>query len=336
MTTKSDIANDMTAIAITTPGKPEVLKPETMAVPWPETGQILIKVEAAGVNRPDIMQRLGLYPPPPDAPATPGLEVAGEIVAVGQGTDGPHKAGDRVTALVSGGGYAEYCLAQAGHALPIPEGLTAVEAAGLPETVFTVWSNVFVRAGLKPGETLLVHGGSSGIGTTAIQMAVAHGATVLVTAGSAEKCAFCEKLGATRGINYMTEDFAAITKEVTGGHGADVILDMVGGDYFERNFKAAAIDGRIAQIAFQGGAEAEVNFGLLLRKRLTLTGSTLRPRSAEEKSDLARQIKENVWPMIAAGNLRPVIDRTFPLANAAQAHERMESSAHIGKIILVP
>lgn len=332
----TNIPDQMTAIAITAPGRPEVLKTEHIAVPWPETGQILIKVAAAGVNRPDVFQRLGLYPPPPGAPTTPGLEVCGEVVATGNRNDGRYHIGDQVTALVAGGGYAEYCLAYEEHALPAPKNLTAVEAAGLPETVFTVWSNVFIRAALTAGETILVHGGSSGIGTTAIQMAKAFGATVLATAGSAEKCAFCEKLGAARAINYMTEDFISATKDETGGKGANVILDMVGGDYIERNFKAAAIDGRIAQIAFLQGAQADVDFSPLLGKRLTLTGSTLRPRTVAEKAELARQIEEKVWPLVADGRLRPIIDRSLPLSQAAAAHERMESSVHIGKIILTP
>ena len=334
MTASPDIPRQMTAIAIAAPGGPEVLKPERRAVPWPEAGEILIRVEAAGVNRPDVMQRMGLYPPPPDAPTTPGLEIAGEVVAVGRDGTPRHGVGARVTALVSGGGYAEYCVAKDAHALPIPDGLSAVEAAGLPETVFTVWSNVFVRAGLKAGETLLVHGGTSGIGTTAIQMAKAFGATVLATAGTAEKCAFCEDLGAARAINYMTEDFVAETRAAATSRGADVILDMVGGDYIERNFRAAAVEGRIALIAFLGGATAEVDFTPLLVKRLTLTGSTLRPRSADEKAALAREIEDRVWPMVADGRVRTVIDSTFPLAEAAAAHARMEAGAHIGKIIL--
>jgi len=331
-----NIPSQMAAIAISTPGGPDVLKLEHRAVPWPQDGQILIKVEAAGVNRPDILQRLGLYPPPPGAPSTPGLEVAGEVVAKGRGSDTRHKIGDRVTALVSGGGYAEYCLAHDTLALPIPAPLTAVQAAGLPETVFTVWSNIFVRAALKPGETILIHGGSSGIGTTAIQMAKAHGATVFATAGTEAKCKACLKLGAKKAFNYKSEDFVEGIKSATDGHGADVILDMVGGDYIERNFKAAATEGRIAQIAFLNGSEADVEFGPLLFKRLTLTGSTLRPRSVEEKAELARQIEENVWPLVRNGGLKPVICETFPLEKAAQAHARMEDGAHIGKLILVP
>ena len=331
-----EIPDQMAAIAITAPGAPEVLKLEHRAVPWPETGQILIRVEAAGVNRPDVFQRLGLYPPPPGAPSTPGLEVAGEVVAVGRGADTRYGPADRVTALVAGGGYAEYCLAHDAHALPIPAGLTAIEAAGLPETVFTVWSNVFVRAGLKSGEIILIHGGSSGIGTTAIQMAKAFGATVYATAGSAAKCAFCRKLGAGSAFNYNEVDFVDAIRTDTAGHGADVILDMVGGDYIERNFKAAAVDGRIAQIAFLRGAQADVDFSALLYKRLTLTGSTLRPRSVEDKAELAAQVETRVWPLVEDGRLAPVIDTTFPLGQAALAHKRMEAGSHIGKIILVP
>ncbi len=330
------IPSQMAAITISAPGGPDVLITEHRAVPWPQDGQILIRVEAAGVNRPDILQRLGLYPPPPDAPSTPGLEVAGEVVAIGRGPDTRHKIGDQVTALVSGGGYAEYCLAHDVHALPIPSPLTAIEAAGLPETVFTVWSNIFIRAALKPGETILIHGGSSGIGTTAIQMAKAHGATVFATAGSKAKCDACLKLGAKKAFNYKNEDFVEGIKSATGGHGADVILDMVGGDYIERNFKAAATEGRIAQIAFLNGSQADVEFGPLLFKRLTLTGSTLRPRSVAEKADLARQVEDKVWPLVHDGDLKPVISETFPLEKAAQAHARMEDGAHIGKLILVP
>jgi len=331
-----NIPQQMAAIAISAPGGPEVLKLEHRAVPWPEKAQILIRVEAAGVNRPDILQRLGLYPPPPGAPSTPGLEVAGEVVATGPGAGTRHRIGDRVTALVSGGGYAEYCLAHDAHALPIPSPLTAIEAAGLPETVFTVWSNIFVRAGLQSGETILIHGGSSGIGTTAIQMARAMGATVFVTAGSKVKCEFCENLGAEQAFNYLQEDFVEGVKSATGGRGADVILDMVGGDYIERNFRAAAIEGRIAQIAFLNGSQADVDFVPLLIRRLTLTGSTLRPRSVEEKAELASQIEEMVWPLVEDGRLKPVISETFALKDAGSAHERMEAGAHIGKLILVP
>ena len=324
----------MTAISITAPGKPEVLKPETRAVPWPETGQLLVKVAAAGVNRPDVLQRMGLYPAPPGASDLPGLEVAGEIVAIGKGGTSRYQVGDNVTALVAGGGYAEYCLAEEGLALPFPKGLSALQAAGLPETVFTVWSNVFVRGGLKNGETLLIHGGSSGIGTTAIQMAKALGSDVIITAGSDEKCDFCRELGADHVINYLTQDFVAETKAATDGRGVDVILDMVGGDYIERNFQACALEGRIAQIAFLGGSQADVDFAPLLTKRLTLTGSTLRPRSTAKKAELARDIEAKIWPLVGNGKIAPVIDRKFPLINAAKAHEHMESGKHMGKIML--
>ena len=325
----------MTAIAIPEPGGPEALVPVERPVPMPGPGQILVKVEAAGVNRPDIMQRKGLYPPPPGAPDIPGLEIAGTIVALGEGA-GTWKVGEAVCALVSGGGYAEYGLAEAGHALPIPAGLTAAEAAALPETVFTVWHNVFERGGLTAGEVLLVHGGASGIGTTAIQLAKAQGARVIVTCGSDDKCAACLKLGADRAINYHTSDFVAEVKAFAGGRGADVILDMIGGDYIERNFEAAAPDGRIVQIAFQNGFKATVDFRRLMLKRLTHTGSTLRSRTDTFKSALAQSVASHVWPLIAAGKLRPVMDSSYPLREAAAAHARMEGSGHIGKIVLVP
>ncbi|MGE0613372.1 MAG: NAD(P)H-quinone oxidoreductase [Hyphomicrobiales bacterium] len=323
----------MTAIGIASPGGPEVLQPVTLPVPQPGKGQLLVKVAAAGINRPDVLQRTGAYPPPKGASEIPGLEIAGEVVAAGTGAT-RFKPGDKVCALVSGGGYAEYCLAEEGATLPVPAGLSMIEAAALPETFFTVWHNVFERGALKPGEWLLVHGGSSGIGTTAIQMAAAFGARVLATAGSADKCAACEKLGAARGINYREEDFVEATRQETGGHGADVILDMVGGSYIERNFVAAAPDGRIVQIAFLGGPKAEVNFTRLMLKRLTFTGSTLRSRTDEVKAGIARALEEKVWPLIEAGRIRPVMDRTFPLAEASGAHARMETSAHIGKIML--
>lgn len=323
----------MTAIAIREPGGPDVLETRQIARPEPGHGEILIKVAAAGVNRPDTIQRMGLYPPPPGAPATPGLEVAGEVVATGPGVT-LWKTGDKVCALVGGGGYAEYCLAHEAHALPVPQGLSLTEAAALPETFFTVWTNVFERGALKAGETLLVHGGSSGIGTTAIQLASIFGARVLATAGSAEKCAACLKLGAEAAINYRTQDFVAETKRLTENHGADVILDMVGGDYIPRNIQAAATDGRIVSIAFLNGPTAEVNFLPVMLKRLTLTGSTLRPRSIEEKASLARALREKVWPLIEAGRVKPLIDTVFPLKDAAKAHALMEKSSHIGKIIL--
>lgn len=323
----------MTAIAIREPGGPDVLETRQISRPEPGHGEILIKVAAAGVNRPDTIQRMGLYPPPPGAPATPGLEVAGEVVATGPGVT-LWKTGDKVCALVGGGGYAEYCLAHEAHALPVPQGLSLTEAAALPETFFTVWTNVFERGALKAGETLLVHGGSSGIGTTAIQLASIFGARVLATAGSAEKCAACLKLGADAAINYRTQDFVAETMQMTESRGADVILDMVGGDYIPRNIQAAATDGRIVSIAFLNGATAEVNFLPVMLKRLTLTGSTLRPRSIEEKASLARALREKVWPLIEAGRVKPLIDTVFPLKDAAKAHALMEKSSHIGKIIL--
>jgi len=322
----------MTAIGIKAPGGPEVLVLEQRAVPSPGEGEILVKVAAAGVNRPDVMQRQGLYPPPPGAPDIPGLEIAGEIVALGSGVK-RWKIGDRVMALVVGGGYAEYCLAQASHVLPVGT-LPIIEAAAIPETFLTVWHNVFERGALKAGETLLVHGGSSGIGTTAIQLAKAFGARVITTAGSAEKCAACRKLGADVAINYKTEDFVAATKAATGDKGADVILDMVGGDYIARNYEAAAVEGHIVQIAFQGGPKAEVNFMRLMLKRLHHTGSTLRSRSNADKAAIARAVEDNVLPLLAAGKVKPIIYKTFPLKDAASAHALMESSAHIGKIVL--
>lgn len=323
----------MTAIAIREPGGPEMLVPEQRPVPAPRPGEILVKVAAAGVNRPDVMQRRGLYPPPKGAPDIPGLEIAGAVVACGDGVT-RWKIGDQVTALVVGGGYAEYCVAVEGHALPVPAGLSATQAAAIPETFFTVWHNVFERGGLKAGETLLVHGGSSGIGTAAIQLAKNFGARVIVTAGSAEKCEACRRLGADVAVDYKTEDFVAAVKQATDGKGADVILDMVGGDYVERNYEAAAVEGRIVQIAFQGAAKATVNYMRLMLKRLHHTGSTLRSRSNADKTAIARAIEAKVWPLVAAGKVRPVIDKTFPLAEAAAAHARMESSQHIGKIVL--
>ena len=323
----------MTAIAIGAPGGPEVLVPEQRALPAPGAGEILLKVAAAGVNRPDVMQRQGLYPPPKGAPDIPGLEVAGEVVALGSGVT-RWKPGARVMALVIGGGYAEYCLAHATHALAVPAKLSDVEAAAIPETFFTVWHNVFERGALKSGETLLVHGGTSGIGTTAIQLAKAFGARVIVTAGSAEKCEAARKLGADVAVNYKTEDFVAATKAATVTKGAEVILDMVGGDYIERNYEAAAVEGRIVQIAFQGSPKATVDFRRIMLKRLHHTGSTLRSRSVADKGAIAQAIENKVLPLIAAGQVKPVIDSTFPLAKAAAAHARMETSAHIGKIVL--
>jgi len=328
-----DLPEQMTAIEISAPGGPEVLRPTTMRRPYPEQGELLIKVAGAGVNRPDILQRMGLYPPPPGAPETPGLEIAGTVAVAGRDTK-RFKEGDQICALVPGGGYAEYCLVHEDNALPVPKALSLTEAAGVPETFFTVWTNVFQRGGLKSGENFLVHGGSSGIGTTAIMLAKAFGATVFATAGSDEKCAACTKLGADRAINYMTEDFPSVIKEETSGRGIDVTLDMVGGDYIERNIKAAAVNGRIVTIAFLNGATAEVNFMPMMLKKLTLTGSTLRARSVAEKAVIARELEEKVWPLLNAGDIKPIIDSQFPLAEAAAAHERMETSKHIGKIIL--
>ena len=322
----------MTAIGIKSPGGPEVLVTEERVVPSPGQDEILIKVAAAGVNRPDVMQRQGLYPPPPGAPDIPGLEIAGEIVALGSGVK-RWKTGDRVMALVLGGGYAEYCIAHASHTLPV-SALPMVEAAAIPETFLTVWHNVFERGQLKSGETLLVHGGSSGIGTTAIQLAKHFGARVIVTAGSDEKCAACRTLGADTAINYKTEDFVAATKAATGDKGADVILDMVGGDYIARNYEAAAVEGRIVQIAFQHGPKAEVNFTRLMLKRLHHTGSTLRSRSVADKGAIVRAVEDNILPLLASGTIKPVIFKTFPLKEAAAAHALMETSAHIGKIVL--
>ncbi len=299
-------------------------------VPEPGAGQILIRVAAAGVNRPDLAQRAGFYPPPPGAPETLGLEVAGEITAIGAGVT-RWKIGDQVCALLAGGGYAEYAIAHERSALPIPKGLSLIEAAALPETVFTVWANVFESGALKLGETLLVHGGASGIGTTAIQLAKAHGARVFVTAGDDAKCRLCEKLGAERGINYRSEDFEAIVREVGG---ADVILDMVGAPYLAKNLSAAKPLGRIVSIAQLQGAQGEINLALLMLKRLTLTGSTLRSRAVEEKARIAREVERNVWPWIEAGNVKPVIDSTFPLADAEAAHARLQSGGHAGKIVL--
>jgi NADPH2:quinone reductase len=327
------IPTQMTVIAIRAPGGPEMLVPEQRPVPKPDQGEVLVKVAAAGVNRPDVMQRMGLYPPPAGATDIPGLEVAGEVVALGPGVT-RWNTGDKVMALVVGGGYAEYCLAHESHCLPVPPNLSLVEAAAVPETFFTVWHNMFERGRLKAGETFLVHGGSSGIGTSAIQLAKAAGARVITTAGSAEKCEACRKLGADVAINYKTEDFVAVTKASTGGKGADLILDMVGGDYIERNYEAAAVEGRVVQIAFQGSPKTTVDFRRIMLKRLTHTGSTLRARSVTDKGAIARGVERDVLPLLADGRVKPVIDSTFPLREAAAAHARMEQSVHIGKIVL--
>lgn len=320
----------MRAVEITKPGGPDVLQVTQRVVPEPAYGQVVIKVAWAGVNRPDALQRAGLYAPPPTASDLPGLEASGEVVAVGAGVSGV-AIGDLVCALLPGGGYAEFVAAPAAHCLPIPDGMSLKEAACLPETHFTVWSNVFTRGGLKAGERFLVHGGSSGIGTTAIQLANAFGARVFATAGSAGKCEACTELGAEIAINYRTQDFVEV---VRGEGGADVILDMVGGDYIPRNLKALADDGRLVQIAFLGGAKAEVNFATLMTRRLTMTGSTLRPQSDLVKARIAQDLHQAVWPLLAAGTVRPVMDQTFDLADASLAHERMEGSGHIGKIVL--
>ena len=329
----ASLPSTMTAIEITAPGGPEVLVPCERPVPTPGAGEVLIEVAAAGINRPDMLQREGGYPPPPGASDIPGLEIAGRVVALGPDV-AEIKLDDQVTALVTGGGYAEYCVAPAPQCLPIPKGLTAIQAAALPETFFTVWTNVFDRGALQPGESLLIHGGSSGIGTTAIQLASALGARVFVTAGSADKCKACEDLGAERAINYRDEDFVAVVKELTGGKGVNVILDMVGGSYVQRNISALAPDGRLCYIAFLGGSKAEVNLAPVMLKRITISGSTLRAREVAFKAGIARNLKKTVWPLLEAGTIAPVIHKTFALRDAAQAHELMESSAHIGKIVL--
>jgi NADPH2:quinone reductase len=330
----ASVPETMTAIEIATPGGPEVLKPKAMPTPKPAAGQILVKVATAGVNRPDLMQRAGLYPPPPGHTPLPGLEVAGEVAALGPGVT-RWKAGDKVCALVNGGGYAEYCIAEEPIALPIPAGLDMVHAGAVPETFFTVWNNVFERGRLTAGEWFLVHGGTSGIGTTAIQLAKAFGAKVVATAGSVEKCKACLEIGADRAINYKTEDFVAAAREATGGKGVDVTLDMVAGDYTERNIAAAAEEGRIVQIAVLGGADVKINIARVMMKRVTLTGSTLRPRTREAKAGFARALEAKVWPLLASGKVRVVMDSTFTLAKTADAHRRVESGQHIGKVVLV-
>jgi NADPH:quinone reductase len=327
------VPSQMTVIAISKPGGPDVLVPETRAVPTPGPGEILIKVKAAGVNRPDVAQRAGFYPPPAGASDLPGLEVAGEVVALGEGTH-KHKLGDKVMSLVAGGGYAQYCIAQDAQAMAIPSSLSMLEAGATPETLMTVWHNVFERGQLQAGETLLVHGGSSGIGTMAIQLAKAFGAKVIVTVGSQDKAEACVKLGADHAINYKTEDFVAASKSLTSGSGPHLILDMVGGDYVERNYEAAAIDGRIVQIATLGGPKATVNIARLMVKRLHHTGSTLRPRSNADKAAMVAAIETKVMPLLREGRIKPLMDSTFPLEKAADAHRRMETSAHIGKIVL--
>ncbi len=328
------LPEQMTAVAITKPGGPEVLQPETRALPTPGNGELLVKVAAAGVNRPDVAQRSGAYPPPPGASDLPGLEISGEVVAVGDGVT-KHKIGDKVMSLVAGGGYAQYCIAQDAQAITVPDALTMQEAGATAETLMTVWHNVFERGGLKSGETLLIHGGSSGIGTMAIQLAKAFGAKVIVTVGSQDKADACAKLGADHAINYKTQDFVEEVKKLTDGKGVNLILDMVGGDYIDKNYEIAAMDGRIVQIAFLGGPKATVNFAKLMMKRLHHTGSTLRPRTNADKAAMVAAIETNVMPLIRDGKVKPLIDATFPLEKASEAHTRMESSQHIGKIVLV-
>jgi putative PIG3 family NAD(P)H quinone oxidoreductase len=330
----AEMPDTMAAVEITTPGGPEVLKPTRRQVPKPQPGEVLVEVHAAGVNRPDLLQRAGKYPPPPGTTDIPGLEVAGRIVALGPDVHN-WKVADRVCALLAGGGYAEYCVAPVGQCLPLPGGFSMVEGAALPETFFTVWSNVFDRGRLQPGETFLVHGGSSGIGTTAIQLAHAFGARVFATAGSADKCAACQRLGAERAINYRAEDFAAVVQGLTAGKGVDVVLDMVGGDYVAKNIDCLALDGRHVSIAFLKGGAVTLDLYPVMRKRLTLTGSTLRPRSLADKAAVAARLREQVWPKLEAGSIRPLVYQTFALAEADQAHALMESGEHIGKIVLV-
>lgn len=329
----AELPSQMTAIEIAGPGGAHMLRPIQRSVPEPKAGEVLVRIRAAGVNRPDVLQRQGHYAPPAGASDIPGLEIAGDIVALGEGV-ARYKIGDQVVALLAGGGYAEYAVVHETNALPLPSGYGYIEAAAIPETFFTVWHNVFERGGLKEGETLLIHGGSSGIGTTAIQLGKAFGANVIVTAGSADKCEACLKLGADRAVNYRDEDFVTAVKDATNGKGANVILDMVGGDYVDRNYKAAAEDGRIVQIAFLNGAKATANFALLMTKRLTHTGSTLRPRSVSFKADIARELEAKVWPLLAERRVSPVMDMIFPLKDAWRAHDRMEGGQHIGKIVL--
>lgn len=328
----SALPDDMTVIEITAPGGPEVLRPARRPLPVLGAADVLIAVAAAGVNRPDALQRQGAYAPPPGASDIPGLEVAGTVVAIGPAVTDV-AVGDRVTALVAGGGYAEYCSAPAGSCLPWPEGYDAIRAAALPETFFTVWSNVFDRGRLAAGESFLVHGGTSGIGTVAIQLAKAFGVRVFATAGSEEKCEACRRLGAEIAVNYRSEDFVSVLKAATDGVGVDVILDMVGGDYIDRNYDLAAVDGRIVQIAFLGGSKATANFGRLMQKRLVHTGSTLRPREPAFKAAIAASLREKVWPLLAAGKVAPVIDLVLPLEAAAEAHAQLDAD-HIGKIML--
>jgi NADPH:quinone reductase len=329
----SAAGQQMKVIEVPQPGGPEALVLGERPVPQPRAGEVLIKVAAAGLNRADILQRRGFYPSPPGAPSNPGLEVAGTIAAVGTGVS-EFNDGDSVCALLQGGGYAEYCCVDAGQVLPIPESLDMIEAASLPEAMFTVWSNVFGFGRLQPGETLLVHGGSSGIGVAAIQLAAALGHDVFTTAGSAEKCSFCESLGARRAIDYKSADFVAEIAKLTGGRGVDVVLDMVGGSYVQRNLQVLATEGRLVMIATQGGAKGEIDVLRIMQQRLVITGSTLRPRSADFKRAIRDQLLQKVWPLLAAGSIRPVVDSVFALAEAGKAHARMEGGEHMGKIIL--
>jgi NADPH2:quinone reductase len=327
------LPREMTAVEIAAPGGPEQLRIAVRPLPQPGENEVLIRVEAAGVNRPDVMQRQGRYPPPPGASDLPGMEVAGEIVALGPKVSGV-ALGDKVTSLLPGGGYATYAIAAAPLCMPLPSGLSMVEAAALPETFMTVWTNLFERGGCKAGDTVLIHGGTSGIGTTAIQLAKAFGARVYATAGSEQKARACEALGAVRGINYKTEDFVEVMRAEAKGHGVDITLDMVAGTYVQRNLDIAAVEGRVVTISLLGGARAEINMGTVLTKRLTLTGSTLRSRTVAQKAAVSDAVRKNVWPLLAAGKVRPVIFATFPLAQASEAHKLMESSNHIGKIVL--
>ena len=327
------LPSEMQVVEIASPGGPEQLKAATRPLPKPAAGEVLVRVAAAGVNRPDVMQRQGRYPPPPGASDLPGMEISGEIVQIGPEVSGLD-LGDRITSLLPGGGYAAYAVAAAPLCMPVPAGLTMIEAAAIPETYMTVWTNLFERGGCKSGDTVLIHGGTSGIGTTAIQLAVAWGARVFATAGSPQKARFCEKLGAERGIDYRTEDFVAVIREATRGYGIDVTLDMVAGSYVQRNLDIAAMDGRVVTISMLGGSRAEISMNMVLPKRLTLTGSTLRSRTLAQKAAVADAMRRNVWPLLAEGRAKPIIYQTFPLAQAADAHRLMESSGHMGKIVL--
>jgi len=324
---------DMTVVEIAAPGGPEQLKTSVRPIPQPGENEVLVRVHAAGVNRPDVMQRQGRYPPPPGASDLPGMEIAGEIVALGANVSGL-SVGDKITSLLPGGGYAAYAIAAAPLCMPIPAGLSMVEAAAIPETYLTVWTNLFERGRCKAGDVVLIHGGTSGIGTTAIQLAAAWGARVFATAGSQEKARACEKLGAERGIDYRTEDFVEVIRAQTKGYGIDITLDMVAGTYVQRNLEIAAVEGRIVTISLLGGSRADINMGMILTKRLTLTGSTLRSRTIAQKAAVADAVRQNVWPLLAARRVRPVIYATFPLAEASEAHRLMETSKHIGKIVL--